>query len=105
MVNFRKLLPAAAIVLALAPYGANARSYSPAHDQALNYFAANAATAQVAVNSKGRPGENHVAVNSKGRPGENQVAVNSKGRPGENQVAVNSKGRPGENQADQSAAA
>jgi uncharacterized low-complexity protein len=96
MVTFRKLAPAAALVLALGGYASATPSFGAAHEQA--YVSGHAAT-QVAVNSKGRPGENKVAASfSKGRPGENQVAVNSKGRPGENQVAANfSKGRPGEN--------
>jgi hypothetical protein len=95
MVTFRKLAPAAAFVLALGAYASATPSFGAAHEQA--YVSGHAAT-QVAVNSKGRPGENQVAANSKGRPGENQVAANSKGRPGENQIAANfSKGRPGEN--------
>jgi hypothetical protein len=89
MTNFKNFFPAVALVVALAPFAANAATHQAAAQKA-NYFSATTISTQVAVNSKGRPAE--YAVNSKGRPAE--YAVNSKGRPAE--YAVNSKGRPAE---------
>jgi len=92
MTNAKKLIPAIAFAVALAPL-AGAASYShTARDTA--YLSVPAAFNHLAANSKGRPGEfapaaaGQVAVNSKGRPGEfgapsAQVAENSKGRPAE----------------------
>jgi hypothetical protein len=108
MTNFKKIIPAVALVVALSPFAASATS-GAAHTT--GYLNSTTISSQVAANSKGRPAEfntntNQVAANSKGRPAEfntntNQVAVNSKGRPAEfntntNQVAANSKGRPAE---------
>jgi hypothetical protein len=109
MSNFKKLVPALALVVALSPFAANAvTTQGPAHKSG---YLSGTAISQFAANSKGRPGENspatsQVADNSKARavefpPANNQIAVNSKGRPGENspaanQVADNSKGRPGD---------
>ena len=108
MTNFKKIIPAVALVVALSPFAASAYAQGGAHNSG---YLNGTAISQVAANSKGRPAEfntntNQVAVNSKGRPAEfttntNQVAANSKGRPAEfntntNQVADNSKGRPAE---------
>ena len=110
MTNFKKIIPAVALVVALSPFAASAYSQGSAHKA--GYLNGTAISSHVAANSKGRPAEfntntNQVAANSKGRPAEfntytNQVAANSKGRPAEfntatnNQVADNSKGRPAE---------
>jgi hypothetical protein len=91
MSNFKKFIPALALVVALSPFAANAvTTQGQAHKPG---YLSGTAISQFAANSKGRPGEltpanNQTAANSKGRPGENNPAAN--------QVADNSKGRPGE---------
>jgi hypothetical protein len=103
MSKFTKLIPALAVAVALSPFAFGAAG---AAIQNGGYSARTAISSPLAANSKGRPAEfspapsAEVAVISKGRPGE--FAANSKGRPAEftpaasAQVADNSRGRPGE---------
>jgi hypothetical protein len=93
MTNAKKLIPAIAFAVALAPL-AGAAGYSYGTPQNTAYLSNPAVFNHLAANSKGRPAEfapaaaGQVAVDSKGRPGEfgaasAQIADNSKGRPAE----------------------